>query len=524
MTFPIKLVTSDGNLRQFEVADVLNIDAIDVRGTGDMLIGASMGASDELKLGSATSDVRVLGDFFVDGSEIVSTDETITGVFTANGNVNLGDNSGDIINLGGGTTDTVNLLADLEPGLGVVGLGTGLTEYFDEIWLIAVNDNGPDAAAYNLVASGTNAGAYSIGVDPAIIANSASTDLMTMLDDLDAAISAAGADTLQTAYAAGNTIAVTTANGIVSLANNTNSDTTTVLEVGRTPGSSTAGIALQVTMGANATGTGLEIDNAGSGNAIDVQDGGTSVLVVSGAGAATITPTSGQNLTATVAGAGVIDFNAAGAITLDSTGAGISLDAAGASNFSTSSGNLTFDAAAGELTFDDVGNSGLELSQTGDRTLEQTASGEILEGATSIIGAFNAIARFIDVEGGITLEKPITNGVTMAAGDVVAATTTNDRVTQANANANTNGRLIGICLVGGTGDVGGTVLARIALPGSYVTDSGASFTAGDALFMPDGTGRVTGTAPANAGDLVQRVGWAVNATTFVIDPGPPVIL
>jgi hypothetical protein len=62
------------------------------------------------------------------------------------------------------------------------------------------------------------------------------------------------------------------------------------------------------------------------------------------------------------------------------------------------------------------------------------------------------------------------------------------------------------------------------LPGSVVTDAGASFTAGSALFGPDGTGRPTHTAPANAGDAVKRIGFALSATRYIIETGPTVII
>lgn len=536
MPIPIRLNSTTGNLQQFATGEELLVDKIDrLAGSGHLVIGDSLGAGEEIKLGTATSDVRVLGDLLVDGSETVSTNETITGTFTANGDVNLGSGDGDTVNLGGGTSDTVNLEANLVLGAGTVDIGSSVTDYLGALWLVAVNDNGPDLAAYNLAASGTNAGAYAIGVDPSLITNSSSTDLMTMLDDLDAAIGASGGETLQETYVIGNTIDVTSANGAVDLSNDTDSDTTTVLSVSRAPTSSTAGTGLDLSMGANTTGTGLAvtaagsgdavlINNTGSGDAIDVQDGGSSVLQVTGAGAMNLTPTSGQNLTATVAGAGVIDLNAAGAITLDSTAAGIALTAAGASSFTTSSGNLSLDSAAGELVFDDQGNSGLTLSQAADRTLDQTGTGEVLNGATSVIGAINRLAREIEVQGEQNVELPIENGVTITAGDVVAQSTTTGRVTQANGNAAANYRVIGIAATTGTGDVGGTVVCKVALPGSKVTDSGASFTAGAALFVADGTGRPTSTAPSDTGDLVMRVGYAFDGTSYVIDLGPGVVL
>jgi len=524
MSIPLQLDATTGNLARFGTGDALDINTISARNPATALtVGANLNSGQEVQLGNANADTRVLGDLFVNGSSTVTVDETITGTFNADGNVNLGTGN-DTINLGGGAGDVINLNANLVVGAGTRSIGSSITDYLDALWLDAVNANGPALAAYDLNASGTNAGAYAIGVDPALVSSSTATDLMTMLADMDAAISG-GASTLQATYQTGNTISVTSAEGTLAFSNDTVADTTTILTVSRAPASSTGGIGISVSMGANTTGTGLQINQIGSGLALDVQDNGVSVLQVTGAGAINLTPTSGQSLVVTVAGAGVIDLNAAGAITIDSSGAGISLDAAGASNFSTSSGNLTFDAAAGELVLDDVGNSGLTLSQSSDRTLAETSAGEVFSGVTSIIGLANSLAEWISVFGGpFTEDIAIANGVTLAAGDVVAQSTTSGRITQANGNAAANVRVIGICLVGGTGDVGGTVLGRVALPGSSVVDSGATFTAGAALFVPDGSGRPTATAPANDGDLVMRVGWARSTTEYIVDLGPAVVL
>lgn len=834
MAIPMKADTVNGITRQFLVSEALEVDAIERRsGSGNLTIGSLLTGVDELQLGSATTDTRILGDLLVDGSSTISVNETVTGNFTVEGNTDLGTNDGDVINLGGGTSDTVNLLTDLTVGAGLVSIGTGVGNYLDSLWLDAVNANGPAVAAYDLTASGTNAGAYAVGVDPTLLANATATDLMTVLDQLDAAIGASsgaggtdnltftinqdavagtdedpalilaggdggtsvinsqfiqdssadqvhftitdngtqidpvlsigdseaaeqpslvpcleltatnnvpanvvadmcftvtgsntfgsltfggtglaagsvfgpetdnvvdlgataanrfqdaffggttttgasfvvgnttldndsldntagaftvdvqaaaadgtltltntgagatGADidfavagsaiqrtgdglaeilvanlldssanetitgtytfsagpildataalqfteratdptnvadngfvytkdvggitelfyqddggqviqltnngainaatSLQAAYDAGPGIAVVAGTGPVAISNDT--DAANTLNISRAPAGATAGDALTISMGANTTGVGasiattvgatgdaLFVNNAGSGDALNIQDGGASVLQVTGAGAVNVTPTSGQNFTATVAGAGVIDLDAAGAITLDSTAAGISLNAAGASTFATSAGNLTLDSAAGELQFDDTGNSGLTLSETGDRVLARTGTGELFNGITSIVGALNALVRAIEENGTLSAEFPIENTVTVAVGDVIAASTTSGRVTQANANAETNASVIGIALSGGTGDLGGTVNSRFALPGSVVSVSGATFTAGAPVFSPDGTGIPVTLAPADVGDRVIRLGYAISATQFVFQP------
>jgi len=515
MSLAIKYDSTVGLLAQFTTSDALEIDEISQRTAGgDMKIGANLGSGDELQLGKSGETVRVMGDLAVDGAETVTSSETVTGTFNANGDVNLGSGDGDAIDLGGGGTDVVTLQNNLAVGTGLITIGSSTADYLSALWLAAVNDNGPDNAAYNLAVSGTNAGAYSIGVNPSLLDNATATDLMTVLDQLDAAISSA-TGSLQASYQVGNTVAVTAAEGIIDFSNDTNSDTTTVLEVSRTPSSSTGGIALQVTMGTNASGTAVEIDNGGSGAALDVQDGGASVLTVDGAGGIVLNPTSGQSLSATIAGAGKFDLSAAG---------GVEIDAAATSYVATSAGNLSFDAAAAELVFDDVGNSGITLSQISNRTLSPAGAGQIFSGVTSIIGALNALASVAST--GPTDTKPIENGVTIAAGDCVAQSTTSGRVTQWNGDEGTNYRFLGIALTGGTGDAGGTVLCKFALPGSFVTDSGASWTAGAALFGPEGTGRavVLASAPNDAGDALKRLGFAHTATTMYLDPGPTIIL
>lgn len=492
MTIALKIDTTTGQLRRFAVSDVLEIDAIERRsGSGNLLVGGNLGVGEELKLGSVDALVRVLGDLEVDGSEVVSTSETVVGQFTAQGNVQLGvGNDGDQVNLGSGANDVITLNADLRLGTpaGGIDIGTGVTEYLGKIWLekILGGDAGPNNDAYNLNTSGVDAGAYAIGVDPARVTNSTAGNLMDMLADLDAAV-AVGSPNLQSAYTAGNTIAVTTAEGEIQFTNST--DSTDVQQILRAPASGTGGRGLYISMGANCTGRGLQVTNEGSGDAFAVFDGAVQVFTIGGNG----------SLTANMAAA---------------------------SQLKTTAGNLLLSSDAAELTLNDVGGSNIELNQSADRVLDETGVGEVLEGATSIIGAINRLARSSTAGAGSIDEAPIQDGVTIAAGDVVAQSTVTGRVTTATMNNNTNSRVVGIALTGGTGDAGGTVTSRFALPGTRVTISGASYTAGNALFAPETPGPPvnSGSAPGDAGDVLQRVGWARSTTDFIIDLGPQVIL
>jgi hypothetical protein len=267
---------TNGNLARFTTADAFDINVISARNTAAALtIGANLDSGQQVVLGNANADVSVLGDLVV--------------------------------------------AANINGGVGAGGVGSGVTDYFTAMWLLAVNDNGPDAAAYNLGASGTNAGAYGIGIDPTLLANVTATDLMTALDQLDAAI--AGASVAQ--------------------------DT-----------------------------------------------------------------------------------------------------------------------------------------------------------------------------------RAIENGVTIAAGDCVAVSlTASGRVTLADGASNNNPDFVGIAVTGGTGDAGGTVNCTFVLPGSPATVSGATFTVGQALYLPVGGGGAPATtATTTVGDLWMWVGWAVTATEMFISPSTGIVL
>ena len=533
MPYALKINLATGNPERFGASDALEINAIDARNaSADLTIGDNLAATFEVVLGVSpgVGDTRIMGDLYVEGSSTIDVDETVTGSFSVEGNTDLGADGGDTINLGatGFTNDTINLNSSLQPKLsGAVGVGDA-THYLNDLWVLAVNDNGPDQVSYNLLASGTNAGAYGVGVDPGIIANSSSTDLMTMLDDLDAAIAAAGADTLQTAYDAGNTIAIDATGSVqissAAAANNLDLSRTFVgggtalqIRMGEPGDEAVTGIGIDLQSGTGATGDMLFINNQGSGNALDVQDGGGSVLQVTGAGALNLTPTSGQDLTLTVAGAGNVDINSADEIFLDATN-GISIDAGATSNFSTSAGNLNFDAAAGELSFDDVGNSGLTLSQTSYRTLTQTGAGEVLNGTTSFVGAINRLANEIQ-DVGVEQFVPVSIGsITVAVGDALSYDSAGTvKLSDADGDANAK-KFQGIAREALVGP--GTI--TMWTPGALCTGSG--FTAGSPLFVPDTPGLPTHTPPATVGDLLQRVAWAISTTQYVLDPAPPVIL
>lgn len=78
MSVPLKTGV-DGNLKRFQAAEALEIDAIELlSATGTLSIGSTMGASDTIELGSSDSMTAVLGDLDVDGDIVVSGAAGIT--------------------------------------------------------------------------------------------------------------------------------------------------------------------------------------------------------------------------------------------------------------------------------------------------------------------------------------------------------------------------------------------------------------------------------------------------------------
>ena len=516
MSFAL-FINSVGNLEQINVGDTLNVDNIDVAGTGNMTIGASLGASDELQLGSSggtsgTGDVRVLTDLYVDndlyvtGSSAITVDETVTGTFNAEGDVNLGTGNGDTITIGGGGTDvvdldgaTVNLNVNLTVGDSAVSIGSGADDALAGLWLQTINTagTGVDLRGTGNGTSGSEAiGVYTGG----LTISPATDDLQTVIEALDAAIGSGGA-TLQTAYESGNAISVSTTYGAVQISNTT--DATNVLELSRTFAG--AGSALTVSMGASTTGIGVDIDSVAgaSGNLVDILNAGDGVGLF-------LNNTGGGN-------AVQIQDGSTDVFIISQTGA-ISMTAQQASTFSTAAGNLTLDAIAGELVFDDVGNSGLTLSQASDRTLDTTG---VLSGATSIIGSLNNLADEIDnvgVDQFVTVN--LATGVTTTVGSPLAFNASGEvQLADADSAGNPQ-KFAGIAREADTGPVAITMWT----PGARCTDAGAAHTPGDPLSISATAGDLTSTAPTGTGTLVQRVGWALTATDFILDPGPPVIL
>ena len=346
----------------------------------------------------------------------------------------------------------------------------------------------------------------------------------------------AGGNTLQQAYVQGNSISVTSAEGIVTMSNST--DTTDVLAVSRTfagagtgidltMGGSTTGVGFNVNTQAGATGNainvvnagdgdGLFLNNTGAGAAMTVQDGGTDVFDISAGGAVTITPTSGTNATITTAGAGgVVDINAGvGGVDVDATGSGVSIDGETASNF-------TVTSATGEaLTLSTVTSGDVNVTAAGNADIDGT---NVFVDASSAFSVDGAAASNVTVTGGALTLSTVTSGdvtvtgaddITLTADDVVADVTVYDRngatvpgrirlastfTSVENAN---EGNVAFNMNTGYTSSVAtNNYIVTVVVGSSGVTDTVTAFTNNGAATNPTAT--TSGSATFSAGDIIS---------------------
>jgi len=93
---------ASGALEQFKSGESLQIDQLErLAGSGHLVIGSALGATDELQLGSVASVVRILGDFDVDGA--------MAGDLDMNGNDIL--NAGNLVTMVFGRVGSVSAAA-----------------------------------------------------------------------------------------------------------------------------------------------------------------------------------------------------------------------------------------------------------------------------------------------------------------------------------------------------------------------------------------------------------------------------
>lgn len=170
----------------------------------------------------------------------------------------------------------------------------------------------------------------------------------------------------------------------------------------------------------------------------------------------------------------------------------------------------------------DVANLGRLLMRPGTNTAPSTTADLALragsEGETLLTKGGRVYAT------AVLREFVIANGVTLALGDVVSPSGTTARVGKADPiSANGNDNAFGICLVGGTGDVGGTVRALIVM-GGYI-DGLAGLTANTPVFLDDTTpGLLTSTPPSASGSTSIRIGFALSQSAVIVTIGEKVLI
>jgi len=542
------LVRETGQVRNLvpNTTDVLEVSDIDYAGA--MVLGANATA---ISIGVAAMTTTIEGDLTVDGIT------TLTGTASMDGDVDLGDGSGDTITIGGGgdtvnlgqSGDTVNLGSDLEVAAGVMLDLIGAGGYI------------------NLP---TNSQATATDNTDGILRYNTTSDEIQYLNDTSntwVSLGTATGNSLQQAYVVGNTITVAIAEGNLGvevtdeLTNGGGFEIThdggagtwywdesgdgptlmdciaslnrftldAIFSVGQTtPAASvqdytTLQLDTSSTFDVNATGA-ATIDS--TGGAISIGAGADAQAINLGTGAAARTISVGNTTGAT-------------AVNLDAGTGGISLDAGGASNFATSAGALTLtsaaaatwstaggaltlqgatdlalDAAGGEITFDDSYRAGGTYANPmpfADAQAEWDTF-EVNFGEVSLLNAVNQCAT----GSGVYTSWDAQPDEDIVAGQPVTAYNTGTNGILSVADANDANKKYGLC---GVAVVGATTLsgddARIATTGvvSITSNASETWSAGDAVYLDTNAGCGTTTAPSSSGDIVQRIGWATG------DPG-----
>lgn len=311
------------------------------------------------------------------------------------------------------------------------------------------------------------------------------------------------------------------------------------LEIQVNPATPGTGRGIEISMGANASGNGVYVGHAGSGAAFYAAaslDGEGLYIAHTGSGDGAIIDTSGgtgDGLSVLVsAGKNPIQTSIAGvnAFTIDGAGAlvdigtpAVPLDIYGygtvllgdAAAFSTLLSFSGYTTVVAEPT--GVAGLGRLLWRDGTNTAASTYADLAHIAGT---GAETLLTKRGEVYAQRTLrEYPIANSVTLSDGDVVYVTSAS-RVDKANADDISTARAIGVVVVGGTGDAGGTVYALVVTSGVVLGLSG--LTAGGAVYLASGTaGGYTSTIPSAAASYTTRLGVALSSSSVVIEVEAP---
>jgi hypothetical protein len=290
--------------------------------------------------------------------------------------------------------------------------------------------------------------------------------------------------------------------------------------------------AIDVNVGFSTPALGLDIDQAGNA-------GAAQIVVSNGfsAGIATAIEHQGTGI--------VLDLNAAGGsnvlinahtnttnilsvdpalVTVGEPATPVTIIGHSVVRMGTASGTTVkgFDAYTTNVGSDpvDVANLGRLLMRPGTNTAPATTADLALragsEGETLLTKGGRLYAN------AVIREFVIESGVTLALGDVVSPALLTGRVGKADATTASNrNNAIGIVLVGGTGDGGGTVRALVAI-GGYV-EGLTGLTANTPVYLSATTpGVLTSTVPAGSGKTSIRIGFALTQSSIIIHVGEKV--
>lgn len=145
--------------------------------------------------------------------------------------------------------------------------------------------------------------------------------------------------------------------------------------------------------------------------------------------------------------------------------------------------------------------------------------------AFGVAGSTSDLFGMESADGAYWKPLAIKDGVTIAAGDVVAFEAASGRAIQADASAESTAIVMGIAIKGGTGDAGGTVNARIAvLDGSLLSGLtlGGSPSAGDVIFLSETAAALTKTPPTSG--VIQPMGKMLASGQLQLKVGEATIL
>ncbi len=192
-------------------------------------------------------------------------------------------------------------------------------------------------------------------------------------------VAAASGNTLDQSYdqgGAGLGRTITADTGAVVI-QNTDADTTNILEINKSPSAGAAGDGIDITMGANATGVGIDINNSGSGSDID---GTSSTWSVSKAGVAAFATINAADINSAASG------NTA--LTIDAAGTG-TITVGGTSTGAITLGRATTLSAGATITTGGLTVSAGGITSAGDEThtvAATTGNGILIDGSTVTTG------------------------------------------------------------------------------------------------------------------------------------------